>query len=111
MANAVLPEDYGEFFARQLKPCYKADGDCTFEDRMEEVPLVECSAEKQAEISDYWIKTRGEIEGQQFADNARCLDLESIYISGEPSTNSEASLIVAYWAKSALKDDENANYN
>ena len=78
---------------------------------MDEVSLVECSVEKRAEILEYWIKTKGEIEGQLFADSARCLDLESQYIAGEPCTNSEASLIVGYWTKGALIDDENADYN
>ena len=30
------------------------------------------------------------------ASNAVCLNLEDIYIAGEPSTNSEASLIIAF---------------
>ena len=30
------------------------------------------------------------------ANNAVCLNLEDIYIAGEPATNSEASLIIAF---------------
>ena len=111
VSNVVFPENYGELFARQLKPCQEADGDCKFEDRFEEVPIVECSAEKLAEISEYWIKTKGVINGQLFADSSQCLDLENLYIAGEPNTNSEASLIVSYWIKDALRNDEHADYN
>ena len=42
------------------------------------------------------MRTRGEEEGLEYANNALCLDMENFYIAGEPRTNFEASVIIDF---------------
>ena len=44
----------------------------------------------------YWIKTKGELLGMKYAGNAQCINMEGIYLAGEPHTNSQASLIIGF---------------
>ena len=67
------------------------------------MPFKKCTGEKLNDITQYWIRSRGENFGQLFAENALCLDMEDLYLSGEPGTNSEASLVLR------LKFNQNAS--
>ena len=50
--------------------------------------------------------------GQTYTDNLVCLDIEKFYISGEPSTNSEASLVVSWeWNLVFIRSDEHPDFN
>ena len=88
----------GKIVAYQYEPC-KKNNVCE-EDPLarltSEVPLKKCTSKKQKEIEEYWIERWTEYEGTLMASNAFCLDLEDIFITGEPDTNSEASLIIAF---------------
>ena len=85
--------------AYQILPCEQKNGDCEIGTRIHGgagVPFSDCSPEKLEEIKQYWIKTKGETGGLEFANNARCLDMENFYLSGEPESNSEASLVINF---------------
>ena len=45
---------------------------------------------------EYWTKKWGEEDATVMAKNILCLDLEDIYIAGEPAAGTEASLIIAF---------------
>ena len=98
LTSRPIPAAVGKIVAYQYAPCQSADGACEeFKDHLAaEVPIQKCSSKKQKDIEEYWTKRFGEIEGAKYASNAVCLDLEGIYIAGEPATNSEASLIIAF---------------
>ena len=49
---------------------------------------------------------------QKYTDNLVCLDIENFYISGEPATNSEASVVVSWeWNPEIPRSDEHPDYN
>ena len=60
----------------------------TFEEITDEIPIEKCSSEKLEEMTAYWIKTKGELLGMKYAGNAQCINMEGIYLAGEPHTNS-----------------------
>ena len=65
-------------------PCNKQDIECGLEDFYgEPVLLKKCASEKYAENLEYYTKFAGK-RGQKFADNSYCLDMEGLYIAGEP---------------------------
>ena len=94
-----IPEEIGKIVAYQYAPCKNAGKDIYCDaalDHLSEVPIQKCTSKKQKEIEEYWIKKWSERDALIMASNAVCLNLEDIYIAGEPSTNSEASLIIAF---------------
>ena len=75
-------------------------------------PFKNCTIEKQTELRDYWIKTRGEFVGERFATNAVCLDMEGFYLAGEPHTLFEANLVVHFeWHPDIIRDETHKDYN
>ena len=38
----------------------------------------------------------GKDTGQNYADNSYCLDMEGLYLAGEPTANIEASLAIGF---------------
>ena len=49
---------------------------------------------------------------QKYTDNLVCLDIENFYISGEPATNSEASVVVSWeWNPELIRSDEHPDFD
>ena len=93
-----IAEEMGKIVAYQSAPCQSASGACKRDPLARlasEVPVKRCTSQKQEEIEEQANKKWGRI-GTSLAVNAVCLDLEDIYIAGEPNTRSEASLIIAF---------------
>ena len=82
--------------AYQIEPCPKEGDDCDVQERIREVPLALCSTDKQEEIREYLARTRAYGDVTRYGDKALCADMEDLYITGEPETRSEASLIIDF---------------
>ena len=59
----------------------------------EPIILKKCTRQKQAENLEYYTKFGGN-NGQKLADNSYCLDMEGLYLAGEPRSKNEASLVI-----------------
>ena len=69
--------------AYQIEPCKDETGDCEVGTRVRGgagVPFSNCTTEKLEDIENYWVETRGEAVGLEYANNALCLDMENFYI-------------------------------
>ena len=55
--------------------------------------MKKCTSEKQAENLEYFTKREGK-DGQKYADNSYCLDMEGLYLAGKPYSSQEASLVI-----------------
>ena len=102
----------GKLVAYQMLPCKKQDNDCAWEDFFGEPIIVKkCTSEKQAENLEYYTKQEGK-EGQKLADNAYCLDMEGLYLAGEPMSNQEASLVIGFERHpDMITDKEDPDYD
>ena len=47
---------------------------------MKEVSVIDCSVEKIEELTSMLIKKHGKRKGQIFADTAKCIDTEDLFI-------------------------------
>ena len=110
----IDPDAYkvGKFVAWQFKPCENEDEECEeFEELVDEVPIESCSDEKLAEITEYWRKIKGQEKGNRYADSALCLNMEGVYLAGEPDTSSDASLLIGFEARYEIFDEEHPDYD
>ena len=97
----------GRIVAYQTLPCKKQDNDCAWEDFFGEPIIVKkCTSEKQAENLEYFTKKEGK-EGQKLADNSYCLDMEGLYLAGEPMSNQESSLVIGFEPHPDIVTDRN----
>ena len=66
--------------------------------RLTVVPWQDCSEKKLEEIYDYWAQYYDDAleVAVAYKKNARCLNMEDLYIAGEPRTSSEASLFIGF---------------
>ena len=81
------------------------DGNCAYNERKREVALTLCSLDKQEEIKEYLGRTKGELNQSRFGDKALCADMDDFYITGEPDTYSEASLIIDFQYNPEIDQD------
>ena len=58
--------------------------------------MKKCTSEKQAENLEYFTKHRGNEDGQKYADNSHCLEMDGLYLAGEPNSNNESSLVIGF---------------
>ena len=105
-----IAEEMGKIVAYQYAPCKNAGKDVYCDEGIEhisEVPVQKCSSEKQKEIDEQLIKKFGTDYGPFYSENAVCLDLEDVYIAGEPWAYTEASLIIAFTKHPDIVTDPN----
>ena len=101
MTSEPIPEEIGKIVAYQYAPCKDYEGRDTFcwtnyLDHLTELPVRKCSNKKQIEVAENFSKKWGTAElSQYYAEQTYCVDLKDAYIAGEPTSASEASLIVA----------------
>ena len=58
--------------------------------------MKKCTGEKQKEKLEYFTKLGKNDLGQRYADNSYCLDMEGLYLAGEPPSFNEASLVIGF---------------
>ena len=94
--------------AFQIQPCDKSQNCSEWDNHSLALPLLNCTREKQEELSDYWTPRRNETHAKFLAENAKCIDRKNAYIAGEPGTYSEASIVIGYEIHPNISTDENS---
>ena len=56
---------------------------------------------------EYFTKHRGNEDGQKYADNSHCLEMDGLYLAGEPNSNNESSLVIGFEPHPDIILDEN----
>ena len=69
--------------------------------RLTVVPWQDCSEKKLEEIYAYWAEYYDDAlaVAKAYKENARCLNMKDLYIAGEASTRTEASLFIGFAQK------------
>ena len=120
-----IPEEMGKVVAYQYTPCehnfrYEQMRTNAFNDTncsnvyalhyLSEVPVQDCTAEFLKELDEWVLKHEGETQMGWL--NATCVFLNNTFIEGEPSSITEASLLVGFSKHpDIITDPDNLDYD